>query len=248
MADRRENLFPLRVVEVLEQAAMRLGLALQRFHMQEKLSDAVVNLRELSSHLLKVKEAEQRRIAMELHDQTGQDLNVLKLRLKEIENRLRRDQEPLKQFCTDTRAYTDTIIDNLRRMTSGLNPAVLETLGLMAALKELIREFSEHSPMGIATHIEPLKTITDRDTQVGLYRIIQEALNNACKHATATQLSITAIKTGKGVHVTIEDNGLGFITQRVPRYKCGPKGMGMQTMRLRARMLDGNRARHPHHH
>jgi PAS domain S-box-containing protein len=240
VADRRENLFPLRVVEVLEQAAMRLGLALQRFHMQEKLSDAVVNLRELSSHLLKVKEAEQRRIAMELHDQTGQDLNVLKLRLKEIENRLRRDQEPLKQFCTDTRAYTDTIIDNLRRMTSGLNPAVLETLGLMAALKELIREFSEHSPMGIATHIEPLKTITDRDTQVGLYRIIQEALNNACKHATATQLSITAIKTGKGVHVTIEDNGLGFITQRVPRYKCGPKGMGMQTMRLRARMLDGN--------
>jgi PAS domain S-box-containing protein len=239
VADRRENMFPLRVVQILEQCAMRLGLALQRFYLDKQLSNAVDDLRELSSHLLKAREEEQHRIAMELHDQTGQDLNVLKLRLKEIENELRQDQGTLKQVCAETRAYTDTIIESVRRLIHDLTPTTLETLGLIAGINQVIREFSERTPIHFETHLIALETITDHDTKVGLFRIIQEAVSNACKHSRTTHMCISAIETARNLHVTIEDNGTGFNPKRTSRSKGGRNGRGMQTMQLRARMLGG---------
>lgn len=233
VADRRENMFPLRIVEVLEQVAMRLGLALQRFRMQERLSEAVHDQRELSLHLLKAKEEEQRRIALELHDQTGQDLNVLKLRLKEIERRLRKDQEAVKKLCTKTQLFTDHIIDNVRGMIHGLNPSTLEDLGLVAALKQMVREFSEHSEMRIETHLEPLGDIRNREEQVCLFRIVQEALNNVFKHAEANFIAIRSLRTDKGLQLFIEDNGRGFD----PHPKNEAKGMGLAAMKLRAAMI-----------
>lgn len=240
VADLHENHFPLRVVEILEQAAMRLGLALQRIYMQEKLSQAVDDLRDLSTNLLKVRETEQRRIAMELHDQTGQDLNVLKLRLKEIETGLRKDQGPLKQVCAETRAYTNTIIDSIRRLIRDLTPRALETLGVVEGINQVIREFSERTPIHVESHLIALENITDHDTKVGLFRIVQEAMNNTCKYAGASGMCISAIETGRNLHLTIEDNGKGFSQARKPPSKIGPNGMGLQTMQLRARMLGGN--------
>jgi signal transduction histidine kinase len=233
VADRRENMFPLRIVEVLEQVAMRLGLALQRFRMQERLSEAVHDQRELSLHLLKAKEEEQRRIALELHDQTGQDLNVLKLRLKEIERRLRKDQEAVKKLCAKTQLFTDHIIENVRRMIHGLNPSTLEALGLVAALNQMVREFSKHSEMRIETHLEPLGDIKNREEQVGLFRIVQEALNNAFKHAEADFVAIRSSRTEKGLQLYIEDNGRGFD----PHSKSEAKGMGLAAMKLRTAMI-----------
>jgi PAS domain S-box-containing protein len=239
VADRRENMFPLRVVEILEQGAMRLGLALQRFSMNEQLRDAVEDLRELSSYLLRAREDEQRRISMELHDQTGQDLNVLKLRLKEIESGLPTDHEFLKQVCIGTRAYINTIIENVRRLIHNLTPPLLDSLGLPIAIQHLAQEFSGFCSMEIETRLTALETITDSDLKVGLFRIIQEAMNNACKHADATKMCISAIVRAEKLYVTIEDNGKGFSSSQKARSKRRSNGMGMPTMSLRARMLGG---------
>jgi PAS domain S-box-containing protein len=239
VADFRENMFPLRMVEVLEQAAMRLGLALQRLHMQARLSETVENLHELSSHLLKAQEEEQRRMAMELHDQTGQDLNVLKLRVKQIRDRLRKDQAVLKQSCTEILGFTDQIIDNVRRMTRGLNPSALEALGLRAAVKQMVREFGELADITVQTDLAPLERIYDRDTQTGLYRIVQEALTNITKHALATHvvIKVVADEDRRFTRVVVEDNGQGFDCKKVHSAEGGEKGMGLAAMQLRSRMI-----------
>ncbi len=239
VADCRENMFPLRVVEVLEQAAMRLGLALQRLHMQSRLSKTVQSLHELSSHLPKAKEEEQHRLAMELHDQTGQDLNVLKLRLRQLRQRLRKDQPGLKQSCTEMLAFNDQIIETVRRMTRGLNPSALEALGLRAAVKQMVREFSDYAGCGIQTDIEPLDRVVSRDTQISLYRIIQEALTNINKHAQATRVSIKAIEDEDActIRVVVEDNGKGFDSREVHVREGRENGMGLAAMQLRSRMI-----------
>ena len=237
LVDRRENAFPLRIVEILEQAAMRLGLALQRLHMQTRLSDSLENLRELSGALLRAREEEQRRIAMELHDQIGQDLNVLKLRVKQVQDRLRRDQPALTQSCSDLREFTSQIIDNIRRITRGLSPPALESLGLRAAVNQMVREYGELSGIEFQTRLESLKRIDDRDTRIGLFRIIQEALTNAHKHARATRIAIDVREEGPGIQVVISDNGRGFAFDKVSPDQGRRKGMGLAAMRFRSRML-----------
>jgi len=237
VADCRENMFPLRVVEVLEQVAMRLGLALQRLHMQSRLSKTVEVLHELSSHLLKAKEEEQHRLAMELHDQTGQDLNVLKLRLRQLRDRLRRDQPLLKQSCTEILAFTDQIIETVRRMTRGLNPSALEALGLRAAVKQMVREFSDYAGCRVKTDIEPLERIASRETQISLYRIIQEALNNINKHAQATRVSIAATEDAGAIRLVVKDNGKGFDSRKAYAHEIRGNGMGLAAMQLRSRMI-----------
>jgi PAS domain S-box-containing protein len=235
VADRRENMFPLHVVQVLEQVAMRLGLTLQQLHLQSRLTESVDVLRELSSHLLIAKEEEQRRIAMELHDQTGQDLNVLKLRLRKLRNRLRKDQPALKQCCAEMLDFTDEIIANVRHMVHGLNPPTLDALGLSSAVRQMAREFKAHAGIDVHTEIDLLDAIDSRSGQIGLFRIIQEALTNVHKHACARRVKIRTFeeKEPPGIRVVIEDDGHGFDRSDADI----AKGMGLAAMRLRSRMI-----------
>lgn len=236
LADQRKNKVPLRVVEILENVGLRIGLALQQFQTQSQLHKSNMELRALSSHILRVQEDEQHRIALELHDQIGQDLNVLKLRLKTIQKKLRKDQPVLKENCTQTLNFTDKIINDIRRIAHGLNPAALENLGLGGAVRQMANELARYSRLNIEFHIAPLETVTDRDIQIGLFRIIQEALTNIYKHAYATHISITATHTSNQMIIVIQDDGIGLSAKHA-HDKKQRNGMGLAAMRLRARMI-----------
>ncbi len=94
--------------------------------------------------------------------------NVLKLRIKQLGDRFRKDQSALKHSCAEILAFTDQIIDTLRRMMYGLNPSVLEALGLRAAIEQMVREFADYTEISIKTDIKPLKKVTSRETQINL--------------------------------------------------------------------------------
>lgn len=241
VADYRENRFPQWVVEVLEQVAMRLGLALQRLHMQSQLSETVQNLHQLSSHLFMAREEEHRRMAMELHDQTGQDLNVLKLRIKQLRDRLPLDQPDLKQSCREMMVFTDQIIETVRRITHGLNPAALEALGLRAAVKQMVYELGDYGGYSTQTDIEALERIVSHKIQISLYRIIQEALTNINKHARASRVAIKAIEDldASAIRVLVQDNGKGFAIKKNLGPEGCEKGMGLAIMEERSRMIGG---------
>ena len=143
----------------------------------------------------------------------------------------------MTQSCSDLREFTSQIIDNIRRITRGLSPPALESLGLRAAVNQMVREYGELSGIEFQTRLESLKRIDDRDTRIGLFRIIQEALTNAHKHARATCIAIDVREEGPGIQVVISDNGRGFAFDKVSPDQGRRKGMGLAAMRFRSRML-----------
>jgi PAS domain S-box-containing protein len=237
VADRREHRFPLRVVETLEQVATRLGMAIQRFYLQEKLNESLTALNTLSCHLITVQEDEQRRIAMELHDGCGQDLNVLKLRLKGLQDRLPAGATDLSETCDELLAYSDKIINDIRNIAYGLKPATLDVLGLAVASRQMIHEFSSYSKIEVETNIDLLGRIRNPLDQVCLYRIFQEALTNVHKHARASWVRVAANREGNKMRIIIQDNGIGFDTHRQPERADGRKGLGLSTLKLRCQMI-----------
>jgi PAS domain S-box-containing protein len=241
-ADHRENRFPLRLVENLENVGSRLGLAVQRFHLQKKLGDSVDALNDLSSHLLTVQEDEQRRIAMELHDGCGQDLNVLKLRLKSIQRRLPADAADLVEECDRLLTFSDKIIDGIRNIAHGLKPAALETLGLSAATRQMIREYSTYAKVQVEANIDLLDQIKEPMPQTCLFRVFQEALTNVHKHAQATWVVFDASRDGNAIRIRIEDNGIGFDARTQFFRDNGQMGMGLSALALRCRMIGADLA------
>jgi PAS domain S-box-containing protein len=241
VADNRENKFPRWVVEMLEQVAMRLGLALHRLHMQSQLYETVQSLRELFSHLFMAKEEEHRRMAMELHDQTGQDLNVLKLRIKQLQDRLPLDHPGLKQSCGEMMVFADQIIETVRRLIHGLNPASLEAIGLRAAVEQMVCELGDCGGYSTQTDIKALERVVSHKTQINIYRIIQEAMTNINKHARATRVAIKAIEDqdASTIRVVVKDNGKGFAIQKILWPEGRKKGMGLSIIEERSRMIGG---------
>ena len=239
LADRRENMFPLSEVEILESVAGQLALVLKRVMAQEEVKRMAEELNFLSSRLITVQEEEQRRIAMELHDQTGQDLNVLKIKMTAIRNRLRKDQPGLKAESEWALQFIDRINNNIKNLAYGLNPDLLEHLGLEAALNCMIRDFSKHERVQITADFSILNNTFDRNTGIVFYRIVQEALTNIRKHAGASRVRISLHRYDDRITVTIEDDGKGFDVPTI-RLEKQKKGMGLTAMAFRARMLGGD--------
>ena len=221
------------ILDMSEQ--VHISSTLQFLH--QCLENAVEDQGKLAVHLLDAQEEERHRVAMALHDQIGQDLNVLKLRLGEIKRNLNIDQGDLQQLLLKLEAFADHIIDDLRRIICGLIPSALEALGLVAGLRQLVREHSEFSSVQIHTDLEPLIKVSKRETQIALFRIVQEALDNANRHADATQVTIRAFETKDRLRTLIEDNGKGFGHPGPDRSPGSLKGMGLAVMQVRARMI-----------
>jgi PAS domain S-box-containing protein len=192
----------------------------------------------LSSRLLTCQEQEQRRIAMELHDQTGQDIIFLKLQLQALKNRLERDQTNLKKECDKILTLTDRIIEDVRRLAHGLSPSQLQALGLCAALKALIHNFSEKTLIPICYDVETLDNEFRPETEIVLYRIFQEALTNIYKHARAKKVWIDVCRQGNSLLISIKDDGRGFDSgHHLTSEPAVERGMGLSALELRSRMI-----------
>lgn len=220
--------------QLLSAIAQKLGHFIERKRAEE-------TLRILSLRLLTSQEEEQRRIAMELHDQTGQDLNVLKLYMSSLQDRLRKDQTALKGELGKLLAIVDGIIDDVRRLAHGLCPSQLQILGLRAALNALIRNFSEKTRIPIRFDVEALEGRFQPETQIVLYRIFQEALTNIYKHARAKTVRINVRLRGDALFIVVKDDGQGFDTSRYRMEDPAvERGMGLSALELRARMIGAN--------
>ena len=206
---------------------------------EEALRESEQRLRFLTSQLLSAQERERKRISMELHDELGQSLAVLKLQIRAIERRLGDDRQDLKEGCVELLLYLDGVIDDVRRLSRDLSPAILEDLGLQSALKYLINGVSKHYTVSHAFEVEDLDQLFPAEAQIIIYRIFQECLTNISKHAGATEVSI-AVKEKDGlISLMIEDNGAGFDPAQVLARRATGRGLGLAALAERARMLGG---------
>ena len=218
--------------------AVGIDITLRR-RAEEALRESEQRLRFLTSQLLSAQERERKRISMELHDELGQSLAVLKLQIRAIERGLGDDQQDLKAGCVELLLYLDGVIDDVRRLSRDLSPAILEDLGLQSALKYLINGVSKHYTVSHAFEVEDLDHLFPAEAQIIIYRIFQECLTNISKHAGATEVSI-AVKENDGlISLVFEDNGAGFDPAQVSARRASGRGLGLAALDERARMLGG---------
>jgi len=201
------------------------------------LRESESRLRLLSSHLLTVQERERKRISLELHDELGQSLTVLKLQIRSIEKKLDDAQTDLKEDCVNILNYLDQIIEDVRRFTRDLGSSVLEDLGLSAALRWLAEDFERHSDINVSLDIEHIDDLFSHEKQIIVYRIFQEAITNIGKHADADHVSIVIMKKGKRLFFQIVDNGKGFDKKQMEKRGSELTGLGLTAMDERAKML-----------
>jgi signal transduction histidine kinase len=177
-------------------------------------------------------EQERRRLARELHDETGQALTSILLGLKPLEEALA--DQPGAAALAELRELVVTALQNVRRLAVELRPAVLDDFGLVPALERLAESFAEQSGIRVDFHSTLGETRLPSDVESSLYRVVQESLTNIAKHADATNVSVSVVRRESGVAAVIEDDGAGFDPRAVRE-----SGIGIVGMRERLALLDG---------
>ena len=212
----------------------------ERKEAEEALRKSERQLHYLYSQLLTAQEKERRRLSIELHDELGQSLMVLNLRLRSIRDGLRNDQDEVRKECDAMHTYIKEVIENVRRLSRDLCPSILEDLGLWAAIRRLIESFSEYS--GIECSLDLIETgnLFSKEQEITVYRMAQECLTNIAKHAHATHVTVSIHQEDGSVLFRIEDNGKGFDVHEAFHKDPGERGLGLPALHERARILGGS--------
>jgi signal transduction histidine kinase len=190
---------------------------------------------QLLRQVVKAQEDERRRIALEMHDEFGQQLSALVLKLSALKRGCGR-RANLSQQLASSEAIARQLDRDLEQIVWRLRPTTLDDLGLTAALTHYVKRWSDHFGIHAEFHANSLES--DRLTgeiDTALYRITQEALNNVAKHARADNVAILLDGRLDRVSMIIEDDGIGFdLVSVTPRRRLGIVGM-----RERATLLGG---------
>lgn len=192
--------------------------------------------RELTSRLIKAREDESKRLAMELHDDTAQTLAYLGLEVEAMSTRTPVLPPEIAQRLTAVKEKIDKTQHDIRRFSHELHPAILDNLGLEAALETLTAEINPGGQMEVQFNVDgPERTMPD-GVELALYRIAQEALNNVLKHARASAVTVNLRYAANKVKLSIADNGIGFDSHaRINRKKR--HSLGLINMKERADLI-----------
>lgn len=199
------------------------------------------DLRPLSAQLLLIQESERQRIATDLHDGLGQSLTLIKLALENVvgllaANSLSEAEESLQQVKLKVQ---DAFVE-LRRVAMDLRPSTLDDLGILATLSWFFREFeSACHGITIEKHVLIQESNIPGPLKITIFRILQEAVCNIVKHAKADLIRVSLMQTGEVLHLSIEDNGQGFDPAGRDNYCPLDKGLGLVSMKERAKFSGG---------
>ena len=197
-------------------------------------------LQRLSARLLTAQETERKRISRELHDGLGHALLLIKLRLGLLDEELRGESSPAKESCQKLSDFTDKVIEDVRRLSHDLSPSILEDLGLSAALQWLVGNSIGNDPTKVVSSVIDVDHVFSPTDQILIFRIIQEALSNVVKHARAKRVAVVTEKSGDWLSFVVEDDGAGFNVRKAAATNASERGLGLEAMDERARMLGGS--------
>ena len=182
---------------------------------------------------VQAQEVERRRLARELHDETGQALTSILLGLAAVERS--ESAEAADAAAAALRELVVETLQNVRRLAVELRPSALDDFGLEPALRRLGQTVREGGELDVQVEARLGAQRLPADVETALYRIVQEALTNVVKHADARHVSIVLTRKQASVLVMIEDDGRGFDPTRP-----SVAGLGLQGMRERVELLDGS--------
>jgi signal transduction histidine kinase len=221
--------------ELLAAAAERCLMAAEKARLMEDLAQREEQVRRLAEHMLHVEEIERRRISRELHDEAGQSLLCIRLQIELIEQGLPEGEGEWREKLGEARDLTERTILEMRRLIAALSPAVLESLGLGAALRQLVNRFQRLHPCRVRLQLTKMGKLPQQ-LEIIAYRLVQECFNNIGKHSGATHVNILLASADGVLKLSVEDNGIGF---NVEEALAKRESFGMSGMRERVALLGG---------
>jgi signal transduction histidine kinase len=209
--------------------------ALQSLKEAEELQE---QLRQMAHQLLMVEENQRKQISRELHDKICQLLVGINVHLALFARTAASDPNGIRRALGPLRRLVVSGVKIVHRFARDLRPSALDDLGLIPALRIYIADFPKRKGRQIQFAAFPGVEVLNNDRRTVLYRVAQEALVNAAKHAQATVIQVRILEVADGVHLEIADNGRGFDANRHSSGK-GSKRLGMLGMRERVEMVGG---------
>jgi two-component system sensor histidine kinase DegS len=197
---------------------------------------------ELGVRIIMAQEEERQRVARDIHDGPAQSLTNLSLKTEIIEKLLGIDLDQARNEIRDLRKLVRSSLQEIRRIIFDLRPMSLDDLGLIATLKDYTNRLMDETDIDIIMDTYPEHIHIDSLTEVAIFRIIQEALNNVIRHAKATQVFINLKIVEDTLIGSVIDNGIGFDmeNQRLKQLEDNKLGgFGIYGMRQRAELLKG---------
>lgn len=195
--------------------------------------------RDLSARLQLLQEDERTEIARELHDELGQRLTGIKLKLglaeKILDRHPARDLNRVLDLLVETTELADDAMDSVRRVASGLRPPMLDHLGLGAALSQEAEEFTQRTEIPCRLRLGEMAYPVPQPLATAAFRIFQESLTNVARHARATEVEASCDIEGDDLRMTVRDNGTGMDPDLAEK----PSTLGMLGMWERARKAGG---------
>jgi signal transduction histidine kinase len=222
----------IEIILIVSASALYIGSAAQYYSFKKEKKQE----HELSHMLIDLQEKERKRIAAELHDSIGQDILIIKnyaligLRSKKSLSKMAEQLRQISSFASRT-------LEDVRKISHNLRPVLLDRLGLTQALKHLVATIASMTSIVITVYIADVDNIYDKESEINLFRLVQEALNNIVKHSQAKEADVKITKDDTMIHVVISDNGIGM----VPKTAEGKifEGLGLIVISERVKMLNG---------
>lgn len=202
---------------------------------EHRLAEA--RLRVLAQRVVQSQEEERAHLARELHDGTSQTLVSAKLLIETAVEAMAPAQATQAPLATALQ-HLNEALGEVRRLSHELRPALLDTLGLPAAIEHLVHAFGEHGPVRAEAHIGMPMAPLPQAVTTALYRVAQEALTNVRRHAQARQVQVTLEFVGGGVQLEVRDDGHGFDPAALQQDPY--RGIGLRNMHERLEALGGH--------
>ncbi|MFB3905898.1 MAG: PAS domain S-box protein [Acidobacteriota bacterium] len=202
---------------------------------ENELQASREELRRLAAHLESVRDEESKRIAREVHDELGQSLTALKMRLFALSGEISPTDQKLQHKLQELVDVVSGTMDTVRRIATQLRPSLLDSLGLEAAIRSHVEGFQKTTGIETVLDLEKLEPEPDSQLSIALFRMVQEALTNVARHSEATRVKVELKKIQNPLpflRLEIADDGKGFSVQKARRKSLGLIGMKERALNL----------------
>jgi signal transduction histidine kinase len=227
--------FDLEQIEIAREFASQMAIAIGQQRLDEQVRVGRAQLRKLTQRVLSVQDEERRRLSRELHDEAGQDLTALKISLELIKKEIPLEFNAIHDRLGEAITLTDITMEQIRLLAKGLRPPALDAVGLKYTLEDLCRDFARRSNIKIEYTGADLPLLSE-EINICFYRILQESLTNACKHARADHIFVTLRQEVGNICLVVKDDGQGFRKKNLNRNSMG---IGLLGIKERLKMLGG---------
>lgn len=207
----------------------------ERKIIEKKLQESSQDLRELTHHFEELRENERSTIARDLHDDLGQKLTAIKMDISWLKSRIGVQSRPVERKFQQMDFLISDSIDSIQKISYGLRPSILDDLGLHSAIEWQLKEFSKLSGIKVKAVYSQENDIINSQLSLVIFRIVQEALTNVLRHASASSVEIKITDEAGKIKVIISDNGTGIELEKIE----SKKSYGLIGMRERVKANGG---------